>query len=64
LKSHLKPLTKEELDEHSRKYDELMRQKKEELRRKRGDLDISRNYESSDNGVNHQNSSVRVSYKS
>jgi len=36
LKKNFKPLSKDELTSHSRKYDEVLRSKKEELKKKRG----------------------------
>ena len=39
IKELRKPVSKDDIENHSRKYDDLMRQKKEELRKKRGGLD-------------------------
>ena len=63
IKNLYRPLTKEELDEHTKKYDDLMKQKREEYRRKRGDLDISRNYDSSD-GAPPKRGPHSINYKS
>lgn len=46
IKELRKPLTKDDIESHSRKYDDLMRQKKDELRKKRGGLETQ--YDSSD----------------
>jgi len=40
IKDSHKPLNKDDIESHSKKYDDLMRQKKEELRKKRGGLEF------------------------
>lgn len=40
IKENRKPLSKDEIESHARKYEELIRQKKDELRKKRGNLDL------------------------
>ena len=49
IKNIFRPLTKEELDEHTKKYDQLIKAKRQEYKNKLGGLNQSRNYESSDN---------------
>lgn len=41
IKDQYKPVSKDEIEYHSRKYDDLLRQQKDELRRKRGVFDYA-----------------------